>query len=193
MSAVHHINSYTLYYFYHFRAPNLVKPEDHVCERLAPIVYAKCGPSDIDATVDEAIESLKSSLQSVGPYLSKGIILISFFEKRDIKGFFGLVNSTENIYFERWRIPVLIDERPLLPAISMGNYNNYNNYNDIDDRNNNYHHNTLSKEAAETEKKYLVDSALQAVQKRVITILEVFSCFRNSSRVLVQELREHWQ
>ena len=33
------------------RAPNLVKPEDHSCRTLAPLTYAKCGPSDVDQTV----------------------------------------------------------------------------------------------------------------------------------------------
>jgi Autophagy-related protein 101 len=158
------------------RAPNLVKPEDHVCERLAPIVYAKCGPSDVDATVEEAIHSLRASLTSVGPFLSKGIILISFFEKREVKGFFGLVNSTENIYFERWRIPVLIDERPLLSPHHQDQYGNGNsssygnrNYEAQYKGNTDYY----AKDAAESERKYFVDFALQVVQKRLVTILEV--------------------
>lgn len=150
-----------------------MKPEDHVCERLAPIVYAKCGPSDVDATVDEAIHSLKASLTSVGPFLSKGIILISFFEKREVKGFFGLVSSTENIYFERWRIPVLIDERPLLPPKYQDSHSSnnigYRNKETPHGGNIDYHF----KDAAETERKYLVDCALQVVQKRLVTILEV--------------------
>jgi Autophagy-related protein 101 len=33
------------------RAPNLVKPEDYICKRLAPLSFAKCGPSDVDQTV----------------------------------------------------------------------------------------------------------------------------------------------
>lgn len=158
------------------RAPNLVKPEDHVCQRLAPIVYAKCGPSDVDATVEEAIQSLKASLTSVGPFLSKGIILISFFEKREVKGFFGLVSSTENIYFERWRIPVLIDERQLLSPQYVDQYESYHsgtnrypsNESDCGGRTDYY-----AQGAAEIERKYLVDFALQVVQKRLVTILEV--------------------
>ena len=140
-----------------------MKPEDHICERLAPIVYAKCGPLDVDSTVDEAIESLKSSLASVGPYLSKGIILISFYEKREIKGFFGLTSTIENIYFERWRIPVVIDERPLLSSTKSYTHNNNNS------NNNDY----LSKEGVESERKYFVDFALKIVQNRLVTILEV--------------------
>lgn len=155
-----------------------------MCERLAPIVYAKCGPSDVDATVDEAIHSLKASLTSVGPFLSKGIILISFFEKREVKGFFGLVSSTENIYFERWRIPVLIDERPLLPP----KYHDSHSSSSTGYRSKETHHggniDYFAKDAAETERKYLVDCALQVVQKRLVTILEViYSDFYSTCHV----------
>lgn len=123
----------------------------------------------------------------MGPFLSKGIILISFFEKREVKGFFGLVSSTENIYFERWRIPVLIDERPLLPQQQHNQYDNQNinSNNGYRDRNGDIQHyqnpngsfdrrgNSHAVEAAETERKHLVDFALQVVQKRLVTILEV--------------------
>lgn len=130
----------------------------------------------MDATVEEAIQSLKASLTSVGPFLSKGIILISFFEKREVKGFFGLVSSTENIYFERWRIPVLIDERQLLSPQYVDQYESYHtgtnrhpsNESDCGGRTDYY-----AQGAAETERKYLVDFALQVVQKRLVTILEV--------------------
>lgn len=134
----------------------------------------------MDATVEEAIHCLRASLTSVGPFLSKGIILISFFEKREVKGFFGLVNSTENIYFERWRIPVLIDERPLLSPHHQDQYSNGNsssygnrNYEAQYKGNTDYY----AKDAAESERKYFVDFALQVVQKRLVTILEVIILF----------------
>ena len=95
------------------RAPNIVKPMDHVCERLAPLRYAKCGPSDVDDEVTAVVHALRQSLTSVGPYLSKGMIICSFFERRETKGFFGLVSNQENVYFERWLIPVVVDQRSL--------------------------------------------------------------------------------
>jgi hypothetical protein len=49
----------------------------------------------------------------VGPHLSRGMVALSFFEKRENKGFFGLLNSEEKVYFERWRISVLVNENPL--------------------------------------------------------------------------------
>jgi hypothetical protein len=157
------------------RAPNLVKPEDHICDRLAPIVYAKCGPSDVDATVNEAIEGLQASLTSVGPFLSKGIILLSFFEKREMKGFFGLVSRFENVYFERWRIPVLVNERSIYKDNNDGRYDNFYENNDMD-RNNHMKKNqkdSEDREVADSERKYFFDCAIDVVQKRLLTILEV--------------------
>ena len=95
------------------RAPNIVKPMDHVCERLAPLRYAKCGPSDVDEEVTAVVNALRQSLTPVGPYLAKGMIICSFFERRETKGFFGLVSNQENVYFERWLIPVVVDQRSL--------------------------------------------------------------------------------
>jgi hypothetical protein len=157
------------------RAPNLVKPEDHICDRLAPIVYAKCGPTDVDATVNEAIEGLQASLTSVGPFLSKGIILLSFFEKREMKGFFGLVSRFENVYFERWRIPVLVNERSIYKDNNDDRYDNFYENNDMD-RNNHIKKNqkdSEDREVADSERKYFFDSAIEVVQKRLLTILEV--------------------
>ena len=139
------------------RAPNLVKPEDHVCELLAPLCYAKCGPLDVDNTVTQAITSLQNSLTSVGPYLSKGMIVLSFFEKREVKGFFGLVSNPEKVYFERWRIPIVVDSRELLHPSSPSQ--------------------RLSGEAqtnaADTERRHLLKFARDVVQKRLLAILEV--------------------
>lgn len=135
------------------RAPNIVKPEDHVCERLAPLRYAKCGPIDVDDTVAEVVQTLRSSLTSVGPHLSKGIVLVSFFERREVKGFFGLVSNQENVYFERWRIPVVVDQRPLLAF------------------NPQYHPQTHGA-AADHERRHLFDTARDIVHRRLITILE---------------------
>ena len=120
--------------------------------------------------------------------------MISFFEKREIKGFFGLTSTVENIYFERWRIPVLIDERPLLhqkidnfyynnQGNNQGNNNNDNNNNNNNNNNNlryqngeinnNFTEKIPTKDAVESERRTLVDCALKVVQKRLITILEV--------------------
>ncbi len=33
------------------RAPNVVKLQDHLCTKLAPLSFAKCGAEDVDITV----------------------------------------------------------------------------------------------------------------------------------------------
>jgi hypothetical protein len=37
----------------------------------------------------------------VGPELSKGVILLTFFEKRESKGFLGLLRNEEKVCFEK--------------------------------------------------------------------------------------------
>ena len=97
-----------------------------------------------------------------------------------------MTSTVENIYFERWRIPVLIDERPLLhqkidnfyynnQGNNQGNNNNNNNnlrYQN-GEINNNFTEKIPTKDAVESERRTLVDCALKVVQKRLITILEV--------------------
>lgn len=92
------------------RAPGPVRPIDSHCARLAPLTFAKCGVSDIDVAVHEAIQNFRFSLVKVGPTNSKGIVILSFYEKRAQRGFFGLVNNEEKVYFERWKIPVVVND-----------------------------------------------------------------------------------
>jgi superfamily I DNA/RNA helicase len=40
-------------------------------------------------------------------------ILISFYEKKEVKEYMGLLTRIENSYFESWRIPVSIVDYPL--------------------------------------------------------------------------------
>jgi len=102
------------------RAPNQnVQPEDHQCQRLN-LSYAKCGPSDIDQTVSESLEMLHRFKTPIGPKIQKGIINLTFYEHR-VSALFGWIHSKEKVYFERWKIPVVIDERayPHTPTPSL--------------------------------------------------------------------------
>ena len=70
----------------------------------------------------------------------------------------------------------MIDERPLLSPHHQDQYGNSNsssygnrNYEAQYKGNTDYY----AKDAAESERKYFVDFALQVVQKRLVTILEV--------------------
>lgn len=67
----------------------------------------------MENSVTEAISQFKKSLVQVGPGLSRGVVVLSFFEKRENKGFFGMLTTQEKVYFERWRFPILVNENPM--------------------------------------------------------------------------------
>ena len=57
-------------------------------------------------------------LTVVGPNLFRSVLIISFYEYRSSKGFFGLINNTEKVVFERWKFPVLINQN-IVPNINL--------------------------------------------------------------------------
>jgi hypothetical protein len=59
------------------------------------------------------IDQFKRSIQS--NRYGRGEVVLSFFDRREIKEWIGLVTRTENVYFERWHIPVVV-----LPGNSEG-------------------------------------------------------------------------
>jgi hypothetical protein len=72
----------------------------------------------------------KESMSSLKPY--RFDILISFYEKKEIKEYLGLVTRNENAYFEHWRIPVSIVDFSLFnnpfssPSSSSSTMDNFN-------------------------------------------------------------------
>jgi hypothetical protein len=98
---------------------------------------------------------LQQSSCPIGPFLSKGVVLLTFFEKRESKGFFGLIRNEEKVSFERWKIPVIIDEREI-PKRSFGSSPHM-----------------IS--TIEVERQHIFDNARNQVQQRILTILEVRS------------------
>ena len=66
---------------------------------------------DCSATLDLFKTSLQKSLQS-SPTASRSSyraeIVVSFYDKREIKEWIGLVTRTEHVYFERWHIPIVV-------------------------------------------------------------------------------------
>lgn len=56
---------------------------------------------------------LHRSRHSIGHNLSKGTIVVTFFEKRESKALFGLLSHSDKVCFERWRIPVVVNEPSL--------------------------------------------------------------------------------
>jgi len=137
------------------RAPNLVKPQDHVCEWLAPLRYATCGPADVTDAVTAATATLRRSLTPCGPHLAKGAVSVAFFERREVKGFFGLTSNQERVYFERWRLPFVVDQR-LLPSASSSSSSS----------------SRVDAAVAAAERQQLCDAARDAVQRRLVAILE---------------------
>jgi len=88
-----------------------VKPIDVVCSKLGPLTYAKCGGrKDIHDHVKESIKLLLSQLAPVGPNLKKSTLLLQFYDQREAQKFFGLFTTAEKVIFERWHIPVRVDE-----------------------------------------------------------------------------------
>jgi len=134
------------------RAPTQHKPVDYVCTQLSPLTFVKCGKMDIDESVRSKVEELTRSLTAVGPNLYKGVMLVSFFEKREVKQLFGLMSSEEKVYFERWRVPILVNEGAIPRSPRPGEEGDV----------------TLCRERAR-----IFENAREQVQKRILSILEL--------------------
>jgi len=134
------------------RAPNQHTPVDHVCATLSPLTYVKCGPVDIDETVRSKVDELTRSLTQVGPKLYKGVITVSFYEKREVKQLFGFMSSEEKVYFERWRVPILVNEEIIPRSPLTGD--------DAD----------LTQLS---ERARIFEQARESIQKRILSILEL--------------------
>ena len=60
-----------------------------------------------------ATTSPYSHLQCAGPELSKTTLLLTFFERRVSKGFWGFGATEEKVVWEQWKIPFLINHGAL--------------------------------------------------------------------------------
>lgn len=126
------------------RAPARFVPEDVECRRLSPLVYAKCGGEDVGNSVIRALQQLRESLEEVGPSLYRGTIVLSFYLLKENKAFLGLYSESKKHVFERWRIPVLVNQAPI----------------------------TLRRDdASELERKRIFDSSRQEVMSRMMKII----------------------
>lgn len=126
------------------RAPASLVPEDVECRRLSPLVYAKCGGEEVGNSVIRALQQLRESLEEVGPSLYRGTIVLSFYLLKENKAFLGLYSESKKHVFERWRIPVLVNQAPI----------------------------TLRRDdASELERKRIFDSSRQEVMSRMMKII----------------------
>ena len=125
------------------RAPGQVRATDHQCIQLSPLMYSSCNLPSVDESIQSAIELVKNSLakhnRQHNPIMSSSHsvpgnpcftptplsssptrvipyqfdIIVSFFDRKEVKEYFGMVSRTENSYFEHWRIPVSIIDSPM--------------------------------------------------------------------------------
>ncbi|GMI37114.1 hypothetical protein TeGR_g13466 [Tetraparma gracilis] len=94
------------------RAPGPVLPSSVACPNLA-LSYSKIGRvEDVDRQVAGAIDSFLGALTPIGPELSKGVLSLSFFERRVSKAFLGLVSTEERVVWEAWSLPLLVNSTP---------------------------------------------------------------------------------
>ncbi len=56
--------------------------------------------------------AVANTTSSSAPYQHRADVLISFYEKKEVKEWMGLVARTEHVHFERWKIPVTLLDRP---------------------------------------------------------------------------------
>lgn len=86
--------------------------QDQSCKSLKPLVYAKCGPVDVDQTVNTTVDIFRKSVKCLEEGLYHGELILSFFDKRETKEYLGFVTKHENVYFEKWKISIeLTDSR----------------------------------------------------------------------------------
>lgn len=119
------------------RAPSAVRPRDAYCRSL-DLTFARCGEPDVDKTVDDVLDAFMRALAPAGtffisacfsvlssstrfavdscvpgPELSKATLLLSFFERRVSKSFWGFGSTEEKVVWEQWKIPFLINHSAL--------------------------------------------------------------------------------
>ena len=123
------------------RAPNQIK----ACDSFVPglgLSYLKCGnglqglitssqqdfipvvaSEEVDESVILALKCMTNCLTPVGPNLYRSVLILSFYESRNTKAFFGFMNNNEKVVFERWRIPILVNENTSVPNNTITNPN----------------------------------------------------------------------
>jgi len=89
-----------------------IVPRSRECPSFGGFVYAQA-PSLVDSHVEQAVDKFLSTTRVVGPSLTRGEIILSFFERRQHSSLFGMVQEEEKVFFEHWRIPLVIAQQPL--------------------------------------------------------------------------------
>jgi hypothetical protein len=116
-----------------------------------PLCYAKCGQEDVESSVLQGLQSLRDSLVEVGPHIFRGSLILSFYVTREHKALFGFISNQEKSIFERWKIPILINEKPIPRGLD---------------------------ETSEFERNRIIESSRKLVVERMMNIFEV-ECIQN--------------
>eukprot|EP00742_Colponemidia_sp_Colp-10_P002157 GILJ01002304.1.p1 GENE.GILJ01002304.1~~GILJ01002304.1.p1 ORF type:complete len:174 (-),score=17.23 GILJ01002304.1:115-636(-) len=87
------------------RALGVVIPRETESD-LFDVTYLRCGDHNVDKTLEEQIETFCNRLDSHGH--QHGQLILSFYESRLKKGFFGLSKQEEKVVWEQWLIPIRI-------------------------------------------------------------------------------------
>jgi len=59
---------------------------------------------------------LNITMTNIGPKLSRGMLTLSYLQRREKSGFFGFTSMSEKVYFERWRLSVVVSHSPFLSS-----------------------------------------------------------------------------
>lgn len=98
------------------RAVGPVTPRAGKCSSYSTLGYARAGIPEAELAVDEVVErfaSTRGNKRNIGPGLTKGEIVVSFYEKRERSSLFGMVGGgEERLYWEHWFLSVVVDENP---------------------------------------------------------------------------------
>jgi autophagy-related protein 101 len=94
------------------RAMGPLKTHEQYCD-LFDICYAKIDSIDIDRVVEDAVERLSQSLRIVGNGTAKGRIVVSFYEKKKRKAFFGITTTEDQVNWEQWIISIVVNRQKL--------------------------------------------------------------------------------
>lgn len=91
------------------RALGPVRPREMDSELFA-LSYVRCGVAAVDKSVEEAIEKFSNQLR-LNRDTSRGRIVLSFYNRRIKKTFFGMSSTEEKVYWEKWVIPVVASSK----------------------------------------------------------------------------------
>lgn len=95
------------------------------CSVLRSISYCRMGEPAVDTQIEEGINNFITGggIIPVGQNVSRGTLVLSFYESRTQVAMFGMVTNEERIVWEMWTIPVVVVNAPLGSSLSSSALN----------------------------------------------------------------------